>query len=446
MKTTFKTVFNELDDELMDIDVSAPEVADIDVDKIKGEVFMRIHDTDNTNGSENKTGKKKFSKKLIAILIAAALVVGGTAGAFATGSIRQIFGNHLKGDTELNDLGLYDGGNVEVKTDDENLNVKLLGVMSDGEVAYSALAVTHKDGSPIVDEGIYVNTEYDSFIKNSFEYSLNGEKSESAGAIAGNYCKLSDDRKTLSIYTDYLRAAQSENDLRDLRVTFNNKIVRGYTLDKILGSWELPETLSDDGLTDEEMDIENYEFELTLDKLQKENGLEDDECILINHEGKSVFAKGEEKELDLDFMISFDFNKRVNNLIERDISNKTMPNVVRDYTRNSKIIISPLGITLAGECDNSIAERIRDGAERCFEYPENDGNSKLVMDDGTVYYILINEGGEHSADDNGVFHEKTHLQYSYKPDFPYNPGNNRIIIDLDKVQTVIINGDTIYQK
>lgn len=179
MKTTFKTVFNELDDELMDIDVSAPEVADIDVDKIKGEVFMRIHDTDNTNGSENKTGKKKFSKKLIAILIAAALVVGGTAGAFATGSIRQIFGNHLKGDTELNDLGLYDGGNVEVKTDDENLNVKLLGVMSDGEVAYSALAVTHKDGSPIVDEGIYVNTEYDSFIKNSFEYSLNGEKSES---------------------------------------------------------------------------------------------------------------------------------------------------------------------------------------------------------------------------------------------------------------------------
>ena len=437
MKTTFKTVFNELDDELMDIDVSAPEVADIDVDKIKGEVFMRIHDTENINGSKNKTEKKKFSKKLIAILIAAALVVGGTAGAFATGSIQQIFGNHLKGSAELNDLGLYDGGNVEVKTDDDNLDVKLLGVMSDGEVAYSALAVTHKDGSPIVDEGLYVNQGCDPL--NSFEFSCNGEKSESVNALAGSYYKLSDDRKSLMIYTDYMK---SEHDLTDLRVTYNNTNVHGYTIDKILYSEEIPETLSGDEMTDEEL----YQYDLMIEKLEEENGLTEDDCISVEHDGKRVYAKGEFKKIDLDFTISFDFNKSVNNLIERDISNKTMPNVVRDYTRNSKIIISPLGITLAGECDNSIAESIRDGAERCFDYPENDGNSKLVMDDGMVYYILINEGGEHSADDNGVFHEKTHLQYSYKPAFPFNPGDNRIIIDLDKVQTVIINGDTIYQK
>ena len=42
MKTTFKTVFTELDDELMELDIrdNAP---DIDIDKIKSEVLMQIN-------------------------------------------------------------------------------------------------------------------------------------------------------------------------------------------------------------------------------------------------------------------------------------------------------------------------------------------------------------------------------------------------------------------
>ena len=68
------------------------------------------------------------------------------------------------------------------------------------------------------------------------------------------------------------------------------------------------------------------------------------------------------------------------------------------------------------------------------------------MDDGTVYYILVNEGGERRTDDSGVFHETVHLQYSVTEEMAFNLGSNRILIDLDKVQTVIINGDTVYQK
>ena len=54
MKTTFKTVFTELDDELMELDIrdNAP---DIDIDKIKSEVLMQIN--------SEKSAKKKFSKK-----------------------------------------------------------------------------------------------------------------------------------------------------------------------------------------------------------------------------------------------------------------------------------------------------------------------------------------------------------------------------------------------
>ena len=67
------------------------------------------------------------------------------------------------------------------------------------------------------------------------------------------------------------------------------------------------------------------------------------------------------------------------------------------------------------------------------------------MDDGTVYYILVNEGGRQRTDDNGVFYETTCLQYSATEEPAIDLASNRIIIDIDKIQS-IINGDTIYQK
>ena len=42
MKTTFKTVFTELDDELMELDIQ-DNAPDIDIDKIKSEVLMQIN-------------------------------------------------------------------------------------------------------------------------------------------------------------------------------------------------------------------------------------------------------------------------------------------------------------------------------------------------------------------------------------------------------------------
>ena len=43
MKTTFKTVFTELDDELMNLDIQENTPVDIDIDKIKSEVLMQIN-------------------------------------------------------------------------------------------------------------------------------------------------------------------------------------------------------------------------------------------------------------------------------------------------------------------------------------------------------------------------------------------------------------------
>ena len=188
--------------------------------------------------------------------------------------------------------------------------------------------------------------------------------------------------------------------------------------------------------------MENNQHELTVNRLLKENNLTEDECIWVTHNGKSVFAKGERKSAGLKFTISFNFDHSINNRIERNINSKSSPNVVRDYTRNAKITVSPLGISLSGECD----KRMRDWEDRCFISANTDGKSKVIMDDGTVYYILVNEGGGRRTEDNGVFYETTYLQYSATEEPAIDLASNRIIIDIDKIQSVIINGDTIYQK
>lgn len=143
MKTTFKKVFNELNDEFISIEnFNVDENIDIDIENIKREVLMRIDD---------KNGKKKFSKKLITLLVAAAILITGTVGAFATGSVQSIF-KELFNNSGMNSAGFYDGGNVEIVSCDDSLNVELLGVTGDGEKPYSAIEVTKKDGSEVIDK------------------------------------------------------------------------------------------------------------------------------------------------------------------------------------------------------------------------------------------------------------------------------------------------------
>ena len=437
MKTTFKTVFTELDDELMNLDIQENVPVDIDIDKIKSEVLMQINAEKNT--------KKKFNKKFIVILAAAVILVGGTVGAFATGSIQSIFKGYFKG-ADVNDLGLYDGGNVEVQSDD--YDVKLLGVMSDGEIAYSAMEVTRKDGGDIAADGWNISSDLSALTNNTFEFSFNGaEPSQKTGAITRSRCSVSDDRKTLNVYIDYTRGVSMEQEMKDFRVTYHNTVLDGYKIDKILYSKDLPEVQAgDDGLSDEEIVRQQYEEDLLLQKLREGNGLTEDDCVWLHHDGKLVYVKGEQKLIDLPFDISFDIDTTINNQIERDITSESTPHVVKDYASNTKITISPLGISLSGECDQKYDKQMQPWGSRCFEVPDTDGNSKVIMDDGSVYYILINEGSERRTNDSGVFHETTHLQYSATKEMAWNLGSNRIIIDLDKVQSVIINGDTLYQK
>ena len=231
----------------------------------------------------------------------------------------------------------------------------------------------------------------------------------------------------------------AEHELKDFRVTYNSKVIDGYKLDKVLYTEDLPEVQSgSEGLAlDDKGDA--------LKKLREDNGVTEDECFWTHQDGKLVYGKGEQKQFDLTFTISFDVNRSVDNKIERELSADNAPNVVKSFTDNAKLTVTPLGISLKGESDQKDDDM--QGRERsCFELPGTDGKSKVVMENGTVYYILVNEGGERRTDDDGVYHETTHLQYSPTEGMPYNLGSNRILIDIGKVQSVIINGDTVYEK
>ena len=133
-------------------------------------------------------------------------------------------------------------------------------------------------------------------------------------------------------------------------------------------------------------------------------------------------------------------------MIECDISAENDPEIVQEYTQNAKLTISPFGVYLSGECDEIKIKYLKDWEDRCFISPDLYGNSYVELDDGTVYYIIINLGGRQLTDENGVYHETIHLDYSPTKGMQLNRGSNRMTVDIDKIQTVVINGDTVYTK
>ena len=202
MKTTFKTVFTELDDELMNLDIQENAPVDIDIEKIKSEVFMQIND-------ENKT-KKKYSKKFIVIL--------------ANGN-------------QMNELGMFDGGNVEVTSSDSSLNVELLGVIGDGEKLCSAISITKKDGSPVIDTDYTYAGINEPFDGSSWEDALtiNG-KDETHNALQSPQYVLSDGNKTLTIYLFTTTASGLDESLQGGRMTFVSTMVYSSSSSNIIRS------------------------------------------------------------------------------------------------------------------------------------------------------------------------------------------------------------------
>ncbi len=438
MKTTFKTVFTELDDEVMDIREN--NSVDIDVDKIKNDVFMQIND-------ENKS-KKKFRKKFIVIIAAAVIILGGTVGAFATGSIQTIFGRIFNHSGEMNELGLFDGGNVEVTSADSSLDVKLLGITGDGEKLCSAIEITKKDGSPVIDKD-YTYPAYEPFDGSSWENTLtvNG-KDETQNSMQFPQYVLSDGNKTLTVYLFTTTASGLDGSLQDGRITFVSKQFHANKVTNQLASVKLPgqmDPIFDKIKNNEALSADDVLFDQEeLAKKRSELGLSEEDFTTIDYKGNRIYCQAEQKAFELPFTISYDLNYRTDKFIEKDLSAQTAPEIVVKNTRNARMTVSPLSIYLSGECDADNPESPeKDGLEKCFLLPKWDDTSKVTLKDGTVYYLYANEGGEHREDENGVYHTTVHLEYSRVIGPPLQPEN--IFVNIKDIKSVTINGKTIYQ-
>lgn len=408
MKTTFKTVFNELDDELMDMELNtAEEVADIDVEKIKGEVLMRIKD----NGKNN--GKKKFSKKLTVILVAAVILITGTVGAFATGSVQQIFGRLFHNGSTPNALGLYDGGIIDIKTNDDNLDIKLLGVTGDGERLYSAIEITRKDGSPVIEEG------YDTFSNMGNFKNFQTEYTDSDGnkMSVTDSCRyiLENNNKTLTVY---LYSMIFEGKLQNGRITGSLNNLDVFKIEQVLASMDLPEMSINSNPEDEHIWFDDTE----LAQKRQAFGLSEDECIYIDHENKREYCKANQKNFTIDFTISYDFNYSDEYFITQPLNIDSIPQIFETPNiQNAEFTVTPLGIYVSGE-----------NADNSFKVIDKD--SKIILNDGTAYYLYAYEG----------YHEGLALNYSTVPKGSVYTQIN--VIDTREVKSVIINGETVYQR
>ncbi|MGN0442846.1 MAG: hypothetical protein ACI4FO_09100 [Acutalibacteraceae bacterium] len=455
MKTTFKKVFDEFDDELMYTDeFNAGESIDIDVEKIKGEVLMRIND---------KNGKKKFSKKIIAILIAAAIVIAGTVGAFATGSVQSAFKELFNNNSGMNSAGLYDGGNVELISCDDSLNVELLGVTGDGEKLYSAIEITKKDGSAVIDEDYedpfcWINerpdpmpedkTFYDYLACKAVYMDKNGNLSSgndgNVQALNTIEYSLSEDNKSLKLFVFSLI---SEGDLKDGRLTVTSEGFGAYNIHEVIYEVDYAgKAFSDFD------DKEPFDEEL-IDKRMQELGITEDDCISIVSGQKIKYSWCDTKKFELPFEISFDLNYESDGNISKELTVEDAPNVIEPITDKAKMEITPFSVYLYGQCDKKAVEESGWSEEEeennnlCFKDVGWEENSKIILNDGTVYYLYPYEGGKSGVGEDGnadYYEEKLPLNLSTVVGAPILPEIN--VIDTREIKTVMINGDIVYSK
>ena len=192
MKTNFKNVFNEWEDDLIDISENTLiEDTIVSGDSVKSRVFSELG-----INKKKKPFSKTFKLTLIAATLALAILVGTTV-INANGGIERIR-EFFTGSVSSSDL--YDGGNVEVTTLDKNLNVELLAVTGDKNNFYAVIQAEKKDGTTFTDEDyVYSPNNQSSYIG----VLCRDQSGEYYGGVNHNTTKkyrLSNDGKKLNIF------------------------------------------------------------------------------------------------------------------------------------------------------------------------------------------------------------------------------------------------------
>ena len=448
MKTTFKSLFADFQDDLMDIrEETVCDDTDVRTEAVMQKALAAVN--------ARKPHRRKGKILLIAAVIA--VIVGiSTTMIFAGGELQIAFEEFFGGN--MNAAGLYDGGNVQIKTADPNLDVSFLGITGDEHEMFAVLKAENKDGTCLTEEGYaFPITSVNGEDYNAYLHSIEGradvEPDEVISRLSGfggiraickdrhgnnfgygedgeaeilSYYYLSEDRKTLKILINLNMDSASGTkhlDARDGTMTIQSS---SFTAQKIIRTV----------MTSPQLDAESYDaYRKKLEELH----LQESDCTILCTEDEALFCQVERKEVALPFEVTFTMNFRYNGNIKRTLWASDVPHFIQKGTTNVQMTISPFSIRIKGEKDVKTVNE-NPGHFVCFENIDLD-HSKVIMKDGTVYYFE-NRG---QSGGGGIYTGvKTtyHLQYALDPHNTLD--TERLLIDTRQIEQIILNGDVVY--
>ena len=185
----------------------------------------------------------------------------------------------------------------------------------------------------------------------------------------------------------------------------------------------------------------------------QELGITEDDCRSVESGQKIKYCWCDTKEFELPFEISFDLNYRTDSNIIKDLTIEDTPNVIEPAADKVKMEVTPFGVYLYGQCDKEVVEKSgwSEQAEayynHCFKDIGWEENSKIILNDGTVYYLYPYVGGGGSVGEGGnadYYEEKFPFNLSTIVGAPILPEIN--VIDIREIKTIMICGDTVYSK
>ena len=428
MKTTFKNTFNEWEDDLLDISQNTvTENTDVSSDAVKSRVFSQL-------GLNKK--KKHFSRTVKLSMIAATLAVAvlvGTTAISANGGIERIK-EFFTGSVSSSDL--YDGGNVEVKTSDPNLNVELLAVTGDKNNFYAVVQAEKKDGTTFTDENyIYTPNNSSSYI----EVLCRDQSGEYYGGVNHNTTKkyrLSNDGKKLNIFISMdlsTNVFKHYPDIGNGIMTVKSEVLEFRKIKEKIAVYDSINA-----------DIHNEVIEIAKQKnIQDWTWIETPEGV--------IFCTVDTKEYEIPFEITFSMKHNTNNTIYQTLSLSDAPDFIKNTAQNVKMEISPFNIRIS--CDGNrlfdyspeLDDMLWYSSDLCFERIDPE-NSKIILDDGNEYYFEVIPWSNEELKEDGKFsvHVDLKLNYSLIPNPTYTIEN--VVVDTSKISQIIINGNTVYKK
>ena len=220
--------------------------------------------------------------------------------------------------------------------------------------------------------------------------------------------------RSLIIYVDSAVTERTAN-IRTIKGSIADLDV--FRIEQSVAVMDLPEISVD---ADDD-DVKPWFNEAELAGKLEQLVLTEEECICLDHDGKSEYCKASQKTFNISFEISYDFDYSDRDILRKDLREDVASKIFETKAENPRMTVTSVGIYF--ESDDTAPVRFK-GADR---------DSRIVMNDGTVYYLFEFVG----------FNKGFVLNYSTVP--ACEVYTRLHAIDPREIQSVIINGEEFYQ-